>query len=75
MEVMVFDVPMLAENDLVDDGINHTSMALNVNEDMFSCFFTFLITALTSNLAIHCSRQSEVQLSAGVTGDISWLKQ
>lgn len=27
------------ENDLVDDGINHTFVALNVNEDMFGCFF------------------------------------
>lgn len=29
------------ENDLVDDGINHTSVALNVNEDMFGCFLHF----------------------------------
>lgn len=27
------------ENDSADDGINHTSMVLNVNEDMFGCFF------------------------------------
>lgn len=32
------------ENDSVDDGINHTSAALNVNEDMFACFLAFLIT-------------------------------
>lgn len=29
------------ENDLVDDGINHTFVALNVNEDMFGCCFFF----------------------------------
>lgn len=66
------------ENDLVDDGINHTSMALNVNEDMFGCcccFFAFLITVLTSNLVILCSRQNEVELSAATQDDISWLKQ
>lgn len=41
MEVMVFDVAMPAmgkKNDLVDDGISHTSVALNVNEDMFGLF-------------------------------------
>lgn len=42
MEVMVFDVLMLAhENNVVDDGINPTSMALNVNDNMFSYFFAF----------------------------------
>lgn len=38
-------------------------------------FFAFLITVLTSNLVIHCSRQSEVELSAAMQDDISWLKQ
>lgn len=37
------------ENDSVDDGINHTSAALNVNEDVFACFLAFLITMLASN--------------------------
>lgn len=31
------------ENDSADDGINHTSMVLNVNEDMFSCFCFFVV--------------------------------
>lgn len=39
MEVMEFDVPVLGqENNFVDDRINHTSVAPNVNEGMFSCF-------------------------------------
>lgn len=37
------------ENDSVDDGINHTSVAPNVNEDVFACSLAFLITMLASN--------------------------
>lgn len=37
------------ENDSVDDGINHTSVAQNVNEDVFACSLAFLITMLASN--------------------------
>lgn len=52
------------ENELVDDGINQASVALNANAHMFSCSFAFLITVSTWNLTIHCCRRSEVPLSA-----------
>lgn len=66
------------ENDLVDEGINHMSNALNVNEDMVGCFFfSFCIFNNSTNIkpVIHCSTQNEVELPAALPDDIIWLKQ
>lgn len=66
------------ENDSVDDGINHTSAALNVNEDVFACFLVFLITIASIQPS---SRPDEggwgggADLSAATQDDIGWRKQ
>lgn len=66
------------ENDLVDEGINHMSSALNVNDDMVGCFlffvFAFLITLLTSNqsfIAPHRMKWSYLQLCRMISSDWS----
>lgn len=79
MEVMLFDVPMLATKMtwLMMESITPPWhwMLMKICLVVVVFFFAFLITVLTSNLVIHCSRQNEVELSAATQDDISWLKQ
>lgn len=77
MEVMVFDVPMLATKMiwLMMESITPPLHWMLMKICLVVFFFAFLITVVTSNRDIHCARQNEVELSAAMPDHISWLKQ
>lgn len=63
------------KNDLVDDGINHTSVALNVNDDMFGCLSVFLFCIFNNGVNIKPSHPlPQTEWSAVICSCAAWYQ-